>query len=192
MFLIQLLEFEIMNNSPRVESIIPSFHDSLWMVQRTLSKEFSTWSYGCRWSPLMICIYIVCCKNTITSDKILTEVRKQRTAFYPQYKEICLTRYITFHLYFLFPEPMVRSSKLRSVSSRPPFVVAADRVKDDDLDSNPGWSLWVVERRALLESRLVLLSLGSPEELGLLLDMTTLLEELPFRDKDRVLSESAC
>lgn len=39
-------------------------------------------------------------------------------------------------LHFLFPEPRDRSSKLLSVSSRPPLV-AEGRVKDD-LDSKPG------------------------------------------------------
>ena len=49
----------------------------------------------------------------------------------------------------------------------------------------------MVDRRPLLEiSRLDLLSLGSPEELGLLLDMTGLFEVLPFLDELRVLSES--
>lgn len=40
-------------------------------------------------------------------------------------------------VYFLFPEPIVNSSKLRSASSRP-LLVAAPREKDDDLDSYPG------------------------------------------------------
>jgi hypothetical protein len=51
----------------------------------------------------------------------------------------------------------------------------------------------VVDRRPLLEtSRLDRLSLGSPEELGRLLDMTGLFEVLPFLDELRVLSESGC
>lgn len=94
-------------------------------------------------------------------------------------------------LYFLFPVPIDRSSKLLSASSRPPLV-AAVRVKDVVLDSNPGWILWVVDRRPLLEtSRLDRFSLGSPEELGLLLDTTGLFEVLPLREL-RPLSESGC
>lgn len=94
-------------------------------------------------------------------------------------------------LYFLFPVPIDRSSKLLSASSRPPLV-AAVLVKDDVLDSNPGWNLWVVDRRPLLEtSRLDRFSLGSPEELGLLLDTTGLFEVLPLREL-RPLSESGC
>lgn len=51
----------------------------------------------------------------------------------------------------------------------------------------------MVDRRPLLEtSRLDRLSLGSPEELGRLLDMTGLFEVLPFLDELRVLSESGC
>lgn len=87
---------------------------------------------------------------------------------------------------------MDRSSKLLSVSSRPPLVAVA-RLNEDDLDSNPGCTLWVVDNRPLLESnRLDRFSLGSPEELGRLLDTTALFEVLPFRDDDRGLSESVC
>lgn len=90
--------------------------------------------------------------------------------------------------YFFFPLPIVSSSKLRRVSSRTPL--AAARVKDEDLDSNPGCNLWVVDIRPLPEpSRLWRLSLGSPEELGLLLDTTALFELLPVRES-RPLSES--
>lgn len=72
-----------------------------------------------------------------------------------------------------------------------PFV-AAVRVNDDDLDSNPGWILWEEDMRLLLDtSRLDRPSLGSPEELGLLLEMRALFEVLPFREV-RPLSESAC
>ena len=97
-----------------------------------------------------------------------------------------------FILYFLFPVPIDRSSKLLSVSSRPPLV-AAVRVKVVVLDSNPGWILWVVDRRPLLDiSRLDRFSLGSPEELGRLLDTTGLFELLPLREELRPLSESGC
>ena len=83
------------------------------------------------------------------------------------------------------------SSKLLRGSSRVPFV-AAVRVNDDDLDSNPGWILWEEDMRLLLDtSRLDRPSLGSPEELGLLLEMRALFEVLPFREV-RPLSESAC
>lgn len=72
-----------------------------------------------------------------------------------------------------------------------PFV-AAVRVNDDDLDSNPGWILWEEDMRLLLDtSRLDRPSLGSPEELGLLLEMRALFEVLPFREV-RPLSESGC
>lgn len=75
-----------------------------------------------------------------------------------------------------------RSSKLLRGFSRLPFVGPA-RVKDDDLDSNPGWVLWAAERRPLLEtSRLERPSPGSPEELGRLLEITALFEMLPFLD----------
>ena len=94
--------------------------------------------------------------------------------------------------YFLFPLPIDRSSKLLRVSSRPPLAAGA-RVKEDDFDSNPGWILWVVDRRPLPEaSRLDRFSLGSPEELGRLLDITALFEVLPFREDDWGLSESGC
>lgn len=97
----------------------------------------------------------------------------------------------TVFAHFLFPVPIDRSSKLLSVSSRPPRVPAV-RVKDD-LDSRPGWTLWVVDRRLLLEiNRLDRLSLGSPEELGLLLDIIGLFEALPLRVELRALSESGC
>lgn len=86
---------------------------------------------------------------------------------------------------------MVRSSKLRRASSRPPLEATA-RVKDDDLDSKPGWILWVVDKRPLPEPRRFdLFSLGSPDELGRLLGMTTLLEALLVRET-RPLSVSAC
>uniref|UniRef100_A0A2P2JVF0 Casein kinase I isoform delta-like protein n=1 Tax=Rhizophora mucronata TaxID=61149 RepID=A0A2P2JVF0_RHIMU len=79
---------------------------------------------------------------------------------------------------------MDRSSKLLSVPSRPPLEAAA-RVKDDDLDSNPGWILWVVDRRPLLESnRLDRISPGFSDELGWLLDTPALFEVLPFRDNE--------
>ena len=94
-------------------------------------------------------------------------------------------------LYFLFPVPIVSSSKLRRGSSRPALVAVA-LVKDDDLDSKPGWILWVVDRRPLPEpNRLVRFSPASPDELGRLLDTTTLFEVLPFREV-RPRSESAC
>ena len=67
------------------------------------------------------------------------------------------------------------------------------RVKEDDFDSNPGWILCVVDRRPLLEtSRLERPSVGSPEELGLLLEMIALFELLPCREDDRTFSESGC
>ena len=95
-------------------------------------------------------------------------------------------------LHFLFPVPMVSSSKLRRGSSRPPLVAAA-RVKDDDFDSKPGWTLWVVDRRPLPETnRLGRFSLASPDELGRLPEMTTLFEVLPLLAAPRLLSESAC
>lgn len=84
--------------------------------------------------------------------------------------------------YFFFPLPIVNSSKLRRVSSLTPLVAA--RVKEEDLDSKPGCNLWVVEIRPLPEP-----SLGSPEELGLLLETTALFELLPVRER-RPLSES--
>ncbi|KAG5560397.1 hypothetical protein RHGRI_003645 [Rhododendron griersonianum] len=74
---------------------------------------------------------------------------------------------------------MVSSSKLRRGSSRPPLVAAA-RVKDADLDSRPGWTLWVVDRRPLPDpNRLCRFSLTSTDELGRLPGMTTLFEVLP-------------
>lgn len=95
------------------------------------------------------------------------------------------------HGYFLFPVPIVRRSKLRRVSSRLPLVATA-RVKEDDLDSNPGCNLWVVDKRPLpVPSQERRFSLGSPDELGRLLDITTLFEVLTFLDK-RPLSESFC
>lgn len=100
----------------------------------------------------------------------------------------------SYVVYFLFPEPIVRSSKLRSASSRP-LLVAAPREKDDDLDSYPGWALWVVDRRPLPEPETSLpdrLSLWSPDELGRPPDMIALFKELLFRDKERGLSESGC
>lgn len=87
--------------------------------------------------------------------------------------------------YFLFPVPMVRSSKLRRGSSRPAFVAAA-LVKEDDLDSKPGWTLWVVDGRPLPVPNQI-----SPDELGRLLDTTALFEVLPFREV-RPRSESTC
>lgn len=99
----------------------------------------------------------------------------------------------TVFTHFLLPVPIDRSSKLLSVSSRLPRVPAvAARVKDD-LDSKPGWTLCVEDKRLLLEtSRLDRPSLGSPEELGLLLDIIGLFEELPLRVELRALSESGC
>lgn len=94
--------------------------------------------------------------------------------------------------YFFFPDPIVSSSKLRRESSRPPLAAGA-RVNDDDFNSKPGWILWVVDRRPLPEtSRLERLSVGSPEELGRLLDTIALFEVLPFREELRGLSDSAC
>lgn len=50
----------------------------------------------------------------------------------------------------------------------------------------------MVDRRPVLDSNLLeRLSVGSAEEVGLLLDMTALLEELPFLEL-RPLSESPC
>lgn len=87
---------------------------------------------------------------------------------------------------------MDKSSKLLSVSSRPPLVAVA-RVNEDDLDSNPGCILWVIDNRPPFErSRLDRFSLGSPDELGRLLDTTALFEVLPFLDDDRGLSGSGC
>lgn len=95
------------------------------------------------------------------------------------------------HGYFLFPVPIVRRSKLRRVSSRLPLVATA-RVKEDDLDSNPGCDLWVENSRPLPDpNRLVRFSLASPLELGLLLDSTALFDVLPVQD-NRPLSESVC
>ena len=85
-----------------------------------------------------------------------------------------------------------RNSKLRKVSSRAPLAVTA-RVWDDDLGSNPDWSLCEDVRRPLLESnRPERLSLGSPEELGLLLDTTAFLVLLPYREELRPFSGSGC
>lgn len=94
--------------------------------------------------------------------------------------------------YFFFPVPIDSSSKLRSVSSRLPFV-ATER-KKDDFDSTPGWIFWVEAVRRLLlgKSRLARSSLGSPEEVGRLLDKTGLLEALPCREELRARSESGC
>lgn len=50
----------------------------------------------------------------------------------------------------------------------------------------------MVDRRPVLDTNLLeRLSVGSAEEVGLLLDMIALLEELPFLEL-RPLSESAC
>lgn len=94
--------------------------------------------------------------------------------------------------YFLLPVPIDRSSKLLSASSCPPLLVAALRVKDDALDSCPGCcTLWAEDKWPLLELSLrVRFSVGSVE-LGLLLDATAFLEELPVRDP-RHFSASAC
>nr|GMD75883.1 hypothetical protein Iba_chr13bCG5000 [Ipomoea batatas] len=83
--------------------------------------------------------------------------------------------------YFLLPVPIDRSSKLLSASSCPPLLVAALRVKDDALDSCPGCcTLWAEDKWPLLELSLrVRFSVGSVE-LGLLLDATAFLEELPL------------
>lgn len=108
--------------------------------------------------------------------------------FQPRISSISLLSDESSH--FLFPVPMDRSSKLLNVLSRP-LLVAVARVKEDDCDSNPGWIFWVVDRRLLLETiRLDRFSLGSPEELGRLLDITALFEELPFLDDERGLDES--
>lgn len=86
---------------------------------------------------------------------------------------------------------MVSSSKLRRASSRPPLDAKA-RVKDDGFCSKPGWTLWVVDRRPLPEpSRFNLFSLGSPEELGRLLDATALFDALAARET-LPLTGSAC
>ncbi|KAL7610504.1 hypothetical protein Lser_V15G13865 [Lactuca serriola] len=95
--------------------------------------------------------------------------------------------------YFLFP--IVNNSKLLKASSRPLLDDGTARVKDDDLDSNPGceWSRWAVDIRPLPEpNRFNRLSpLGSPDELGLLPDTTARFDVLPVRDI-RPLSESPC
>ncbi|GER46271.1 basic helix-loop-helix (bHLH) DNA-bindingsuperfamily protein [Striga asiatica] len=49
------------------------------------------------------------------------------------------TKY-SLNIFVVNPNPIVKSSKLRRVSSRMPLEPAA-RVKDDDFDSNPGCSL---------------------------------------------------
>lgn len=94
-----------------------------------------------------------------------------------------------FIIYFLLPVPIDRKSKLRRVASRPDLE-PEPRARADVFDSNPGWILWVVDRRPLVDiRRLDRLSLGSPDELGLLVDTTALFEVLPFREL-RPLSES--
>lgn len=93
--------------------------------------------------------------------------------------------------HFLFPDPMVSSSKLLRASSRPPLDVAV-RVNEDDLDSKPGWTLWVVDTRPPPEvSRFDLFSANSAEELGRLLDTMTLFEALLVLET-RPLSVSTC
>lgn len=71
--------------------------------------------------------------------------------------------------------------------------LAADVRVYDDLASNPGRILCVVEGRPLLDTiRLVRFSLCSTEELGLLLEMIAFLELLPYREELRPLSGSGC
>lgn len=73
---------------------------------------------------------------------------------------------------------IARSSKLLKVSSRGPLEGATARV--DDFGSNPGCSLCDEVRRPLFESNLPdRPSLGSPEELGLLFEITAFLVLLP-------------
>jgi len=91
----------------------------------------------------------------------------------------------------------LRSSKLLLNGSSRVFLAA--REKDDVLDSFPAWILWLVDARLLtvptppvdvtrrLEDRL---SLGPPAELGRELDAIALLEELPYLEELRGLSES--
>ena len=93
--------------------------------------------------------------------------------------------------YFLLPVPIDRNSKLLRASSRP-GLTAALRATVEVFDSKLGWILWVVDIRPLVEcSLLVRLSLGSPDEPGLLDDAIALFEVLPFREV-RPLSRSAC
>jgi hypothetical protein len=99
--------------------------------------------------------------------------------------------------YFLLTPPRDRSSRLRwRGSSRDPLATAA-REREVALDSpTPGLTLWaLVGRLPLLllveNSRLVRLyccSLGSIDEVGLLLDATALLDALPVREDERGLS----
>lgn len=81
------------------------------------------------------------------------------------------------------------------------FLAARERVKV--FDSYPEWILWLVDARLLpvpvpppplevtrrLEDRL---SLGAPAELGRELEAMALLEELPYLEELRSLSESPC
>ena len=70
------------------------------------------------------------------------------------------------------------------------LLEAALREKEDCLDSYAG-VLCAVDKRPLLEtSRLERLSLYSPDELGLLLEMIAFLEVLPYREELRPFSES--
>lgn len=79
-----------------------------------------------------------------------------------------------------------RNSKLRRGSSRVlPFMIAVR--EKDDFGSTLGWILCAVDKRAPLVASpleailLARISLGSPEEVGLLVEMACL-EELPFRE----------
>lgn len=83
------------------------------------------------------------------------------------------------HLYFLIE----RNSKLRSGSSREPLVVLW-REYAGGLDSDPELILCELDNRPrLVTKRLERPSANSPEELSLLLlVMTALFEELPFRE----------
>lgn len=80
-------------------------------------------------------------------------------------------------------ELRVKRSKLRIwLSIRPREEVGRERLLS--LGSDSAWILWLDEKRApLLETRrLILLSLGSPEVVGLLLDAIALFDALPWRD----------
>lgn len=85
-----------------------------------------------------------------------------------------------------------RNSKLRRGSSRVPLETGA-REKEGGLCSMPGWILWVVEARPVLEITLLLFrtSVESPDEFGLPLEIAALLDELQFLEV-RPLSESGC
>lgn len=68
------------------------------------------------------------------------------------------------------------------------------REREENLGSDSAWILWLVERRPLLETRRpILLSFGSPEELGLLLETIALFDELTWKEVEvRPLCESCC